>query len=660
VVNVLRIKRRSSGGAGAPPALANAELAYNEVDDILWYGKGGTPTAAASIVSVGGSGAFARTSDLASYQPLDADLTAIAALTGINVIYYRNAANSWAAVTIGTGLSFSGGTLSATGGGGTGNVSSSGTPTNGQIAQWTDATHIQGVAPSSFGFAPLANPIFTGDPQAPTPVTSDNDTSIATTAFVKAQGYLISTDLSPYAPLASPIFTGDPRAPTPATSDNDTSIATTAFVKAQGYEISINKGVANGYASLDATAKVPAAQLPSYVDDVVEYANLAAFPATGSTGIIYVALDTNKIYRWSGSVYVEISPSPGSTDAVPEGSVNLYYTEARVSANATVVSKAPLASPVFTGDPRAPTPTTSDNDTSVATTAFVKAQGYLVSTDLSSYALLASPTFTGDPKAPTPATSDNDTSIATTAFVKAQGYLVSTDLSSYAPLANPVFTGDPQAPTPATSDNDTSIATTAFVKAQGYITASALASYQPLDADLTALAGLAGTNTIYYRSATDTWSAVTIGTGLTFTGGTLAAGAAGSKSGAIAVPSANQTGIANETFTKVAFGTTTVNDGSLFNTTTSRWTPPVGKCFIAARAYFTGILLGTPISLAVYKNGVLAHQNLLASAADYGSGSIQYADNASGTDYYEIFASVMTSGTATITAASSQFMGFQI
>lgn len=82
--------------------------------------------------------------------------------------------------------------------GGGGNVSNSGTPTNGQIAQWTDATHIQGINASSLNFAPLASPIFTGDPQAPTPATADNDTSIATTAFVKAQGYVIG---GPYQPL---------------------------------------------------------------------------------------------------------------------------------------------------------------------------------------------------------------------------------------------------------------------------------------------------------------------------------------------------------------------------------------------------------------------------------------------------------------------------
>ncbi len=95
-------------------------------------------------------------------------------------------------------------------------------------------------------------------------------------------------------------------------------------------EKTTNKGVANGYASLDGGGKVPAVQLPSYVDDVLEYATSSAFPGTGSNGVIYVADDTGKIYRWSGSGYIEISPSPGSTDSVPEGSANLYFTAARV------------------------------------------------------------------------------------------------------------------------------------------------------------------------------------------------------------------------------------------------------------------------------------------------------------------------------------------
>lgn len=66
--------------------------------------------------------------------------------------------------------------------------------------------------------------------------------------------------------------------------------------------------------------KVPASQLPGYVDDVQEYANLSAFPAIGESGKIYVAQDTNKTYRWSGSGYVVIS----DTIALGETSSTAY------------------------------------------------------------------------------------------------------------------------------------------------------------------------------------------------------------------------------------------------------------------------------------------------------------------------------------------------
>ena len=72
---------------------------------------------------------------------------------------------------------------------------------------------------------------------------------------------------------------------------------------------SSEKGAASGVAELDSSGRVPSGQLPSYVDDVLEYSSRSAFPATGETGKIYVALDTNKTYRWGGSDYVEISPS---------------------------------------------------------------------------------------------------------------------------------------------------------------------------------------------------------------------------------------------------------------------------------------------------------------------------------------------------------------
>lgn len=68
-------------------------------------------------------------------------------------------------------------------------------------------------------------------------------------------------------------------------------------------------GKAGGVATLDTGGKVPASQLPSFVDDVLEYASKSAFPATGETGKIYVALDSNLTWRWSGTAYVEISKS---------------------------------------------------------------------------------------------------------------------------------------------------------------------------------------------------------------------------------------------------------------------------------------------------------------------------------------------------------------
>ncbi len=81
-------------------------------------------------------------------------------------------------------------------------------------------------------------------------------------------------------------------------------------------EDTVNKGAINGYASLDSTGKVPATQLPSYVDDVLEYADYASLPEIGTTGKIYITLNDNKIYRWSGSTYIEVSSNLGTVTSV--------------------------------------------------------------------------------------------------------------------------------------------------------------------------------------------------------------------------------------------------------------------------------------------------------------------------------------------------------
>jgi hypothetical protein len=111
--------------------------------------------------------------------------------------------------------------------------------------------------------------------------------------------------------------------------NSSTGVFTYTGPSFSGLEVTSAKNQNNGYAGLDSSGKVAAAQLPSYVDDVEEYAAVVNFPATGETGKIYVATGVNKTYRWTGSVYVEISASPGSTDAVTEGATNLYYTDTR-------------------------------------------------------------------------------------------------------------------------------------------------------------------------------------------------------------------------------------------------------------------------------------------------------------------------------------------
>ena len=80
------------------------------------------------------------------------------------------------------------------------------------------------------------------------------------------------------------------------------------------------KGTANGVAELDATGKVPSTQLPAYVDDVLEFANIAAFPVTGTSGLVYVDKNTNLTYRWSGSAYVAI----GGGVALGENAATAY------------------------------------------------------------------------------------------------------------------------------------------------------------------------------------------------------------------------------------------------------------------------------------------------------------------------------------------------
>ena len=165
--------------------------------------------------------------------------------------------------------------------------------------------------------------------------------------------------------------------------DNPTTLAGYGITDAVS---SASRGVANGVATLDASGLVPSTQLPAYVDDVLEYANLAGFPTTGEASKIYVARDTNKTYRWSGTTYVYITS--GAVDSVAgktgvvtlvKGDVGLGNVDNTSDINKPVSTaqqtainlKANLASPALTGTPTAPTAIAGTNTTQLATTEFV-------------------------------------------------------------------------------------------------------------------------------------------------------------------------------------------------------------------------------------------------------------------------------------------------
>lgn len=74
---------------------------------------------------------------------------------------------------------------------------------------------------------------------------------------------------------------------------------------------------------------IPSSQLPSYVDDVLEFDTREAFPATWEKGKIYIAINDDSQWRWTGTTYKKMVSSPWSTDAIPEGSQNLYFTPER-------------------------------------------------------------------------------------------------------------------------------------------------------------------------------------------------------------------------------------------------------------------------------------------------------------------------------------------
>tara|TARA_R100000734_G_scaffold19153_1_gene18716 strand:+ start:36258 stop:40403 length:4146 start_codon:yes stop_codon:yes gene_type:complete len=281
--------------------------------------------------------------------------------------------------------------------------------------------------------------------------------------------------------FSSPTFTGTVTIPTPASSDNSTKAASTAFVKAQSY-------ITSSFVSISNATDV---HLSSISDGEI---------------LVYDNSDSRFENRTLSEVGIATTSSLSSHTA-STGNPHSVNAEQVGLGNVTNESKATMfANSTFTGTPVAPTPSAGNNTTRLATTAFVTtAIGNITASDVglgnvtneSKSTILASPALTGNPTAPTQSSGDNSTKIATTQFVQSavtaenelsemndvviSGVPASDSLLAYgsgakwhnktfaelgiATLANPAFGGTPTAPTPSTSDNSTKIATTAFVQA---------------------------------------------------------------------------------------------------------------------------------------------------------------------------------------------------
>ena len=231
----------------------------------------------------------------------------------------------------------------------------------------------------------------------------------------------------------------------------------------------------------------------SVSDDLSGKAPLASPSFTGTPASTTASVDTNTT-QIATTAYV-IGQAASATSPIngtaATGTSLKYARQDHVHGSDT--SRAPLASPTFTGVPLSTTAAADTNTTQIATTAYVIGQGY---------AKLASPTLTGTPLSTTAAADTNTTQVATTAFVVGQGYLKSTSASTtYAPLASPTLTGVPAAPTATLGTNTTQIATTAFVKAE----TAALVDSAPATLDtLNELAAALGDDANFSTTVTNT------------------------------------------------------------------------------------------------------------------------------------------------------------
>jgi hypothetical protein len=190
---------------------------------------------------------------------------------------------------------------------------------------------------------------------------------------VAGTDYVAPAGLSTYAPLASPTFTGVPAAPTAAADTNTTQLATTAYYAGQA---SATTPIMDGTATIGTSLKFARADHVHPTD--TSRAPLASPTFTGVPAAPTAAVDTNTT-QVATTAYVvgQASATAPVVDGTATVGVSTRFARAD-HVHPTDTSRAPLASPTFTGVPAAPTAAVDTNTTQVASTAFVLAQAAAV------------------------------------------------------------------------------------------------------------------------------------------------------------------------------------------------------------------------------------------------------------------------------------------
>lgn len=333
-------------------------------------------------------------------------------------------------------------------------------------------------------YALTNSPVFTGNPQAPTVTSTDNSTTIATTQFVQSLGFLTVASLAPYSLINSPVFTGNPQAPTPTLTDNSTSLATTQFIQGQGY---ITSAALSPYALLISPnfTGIPTAPTPTVTDSstalaTTQFIRNQGFITGNQTTVIsgdVTGFGTTAIVVTLNSVNNNTA-TYGSSSTVPIITANdkgLVTSIDTAIITPAAIGAAPISSPNLTGNPTAPTLTSTDNSNSIATTSFVQSMGFLTGNETVSLTGDASGTGTVSVVV-TLKTVNSDTatygssSVVPVITANEKGLVTSIGSATItpsaigaAPLSSPNLTGNPTAPTPTSGDISNSIATTAFV-----------------------------------------------------------------------------------------------------------------------------------------------------------------------------------------------------